>query len=198
MHRKKLLATSRILPLRKALVVYDAKTNLVSIIFYFKVLNMIKNILDKFGIVLYVQIWERRIKVTDITTQKVFDEKALVAVRNENGKKSIEAVGNSATLVSNENISVSEPFSHERLLLSSFSLAEILLRYIFKTLIKRRTFVGLKVVIHPMEKIEGGLGQIEIRAFRELAIGAGARDVKVHQGNELSILDFDYESLPRD
>ena len=159
---------------------------------------MIKNILDKFGTVLYVQIWERRIKVTDITTQKVFDEKALVAVRNENGKKSIEAVGNNATLVSNENISVSKPFSHERLLLSNFTLAEILLRYILNTLIKRTTFISPKVVIHPMEKTEGGLGQIEIRAFRELAIGAGARDVKVHQGNELPIQDFDYESLPRD
>ncbi|MCK5725656.1 MAG: rod shape-determining protein [Thiotrichaceae bacterium] len=159
---------------------------------------MIKKILDKFGTVLYVQIWEKRIKVTDITTKKIFDEKALVAVKNENGKKSIEAVGNNATLVSNVNTSVSEPFSHERLLLSNFTLAEILLRYILNTLVKRKIFVSPKVVIHPMEKIEGGLGQIEIRAFRELAIGAGARDAKVHQGRELSILNFDYESLPSD
>jgi len=159
---------------------------------------MIKNILDRFGTVLYVQIWEKRVKVTDITTKIVFDEKALVAVKNENGKKSIEAVGNNVTVVSNGNISVSEPFSHERLLLSNFTLAEILLQYIFNTLIKRKIFVGPKVVIHPMEKTEGGLGQIEIRAFRDLAIGAGARDVKIHQGKELSILNFNYESLPSD
>ena len=30
------------------------------------------------------------------------------------------------------------------------------------------------IVVHPMEKIEGGLTGIEHRAFRELALGAGA------------------------
>jgi len=162
---------------------------------------MIKNILNKFGAVLYVQIWEKKIKVTDITTKKiVFDEKALVAVKNKNGKKSIEAIGNNAALVSDSslNIEVSQPFSHKRLLLSNFTLAEILLHHIFNNEMKRHIFVGPRVVIHPMEKIEGGLGQIEIRAFRDLAIGAGARCVKVHQGKELSISNFDYEFLPND
>jgi len=159
---------------------------------------MIKNILNKYGTVLYVQIWEKRIKVTNITTKDIFDEKALVAVKSEAGKKSIEALGNNASLVTNKNTTVSEPFSHKRLLLSDFTLAEKLLQYIFNTVQKRKFGLLPRVVIHPMEKTDGGLGQIEIRAFRDLAIGAGARDVKVHLGKELSILNFDYDSLPRD
>jgi len=159
---------------------------------------MIKSILNKFGTVLYVQIWEKRIKVTNITTKDIFDEKALVAVKSEKGKKSIEALGNNASLVTNTNTIVSEPFSHKRLLLSDFTLAEILLQHIFSTLQKGKFGVRPRVVIHPMEKTDGGLGQIEIRAFRDLAIGAGARETKVYQGKELLISSFDFDSLPRD
>lgn len=159
---------------------------------------MIKKLLNKFGTVLYVQIWEKRIKVTNITTKEVFDEKALVAIRTEHGKKSIEALGNNASLVTNSNTVVSEPFSHDRLLLSNFTLAEVLLQHIFNELLKRKIGIAPKVVIHPMEKIEGGLGQIEIRAFRDLAIGAGASDTKVYQGKELLIAGFDFDSLPQD
>lgn len=42
------------------------------------------------------------------------------------------------------------------------------------------------VVIHPLEKIDGGLTQAEERLFRELAIGAGASKVIVWVGAPLS------------
>ncbi len=160
---------------------------------------MLKKLLKKFGTVLYVQIWEKKIKVTNISTGEVLEEKALVAIRTQGGKKAIEAVGNDASLITDKNITVFEPFVHKRLLLSNFTIAEILLQHEFNLLLKKeRAIFQPRVIIHPMEKIDGGLGQIEIRAFRELAIGAGARDVKVHQGVELSILNFDYEALPDD
>ncbi len=34
--------------------------------------------------------------------------------------------------------------------------------------------------IYPMEMTEGGLSEVEIRVFREVAAGAGAKDAKVH------------------
>lgn len=43
------------------------------------------------------------------------------------------------------------------------------------------------VVIHPMEKIEGGLTEIERRAFQELATAAGARETVVHEGTEIPL-----------
>jgi len=42
------------------------------------------------------------------------------------------------------------------------------------------------VVIHPLEKIESVLTQVEERLFRELAIGAGASKVIVWIGAQLS------------
>jgi len=40
-------------------------------------------------------------------------------------------------------------------------------------------------MIHPTENIEGGLTQIEQRAFRELGMAAGGCQVKVWDGPEL-------------
>ncbi len=43
-----------------------------------------------------------------------------------------------------------------------------------------------RTLLHPLETIDGGLTQIEERAFQELAIGAGASKVKVWSGPALS------------
>ena len=42
------------------------------------------------------------------------------------------------------------------------------------------------VVIHPVERIDGGLTQVEERLFYELAVGAGASKVVVWVGAPLS------------
>ena len=46
--------------------------------------------------------------------------------------------------------------------------------------------------MHPLEKTEGGLTQIEVRALQELAAGAGAIEAHVWQGREL--MDYELES----
>ena len=50
---------------------------------------MLKNILNRFGTTLYVQIWENRIKVTNLATRNVFDEKPLVAIETTDGGKQV-------------------------------------------------------------------------------------------------------------
>jgi rod shape-determining protein MreB and related proteins len=42
------------------------------------------------------------------------------------------------------------------------------------------------VVMHPLGTPEGGFTQVELRAFREMAIGAGASEVVLWTGRELS------------
>jgi len=42
---------------------------------------------------------------------------------------------------------------------------------------------------------EGGLTTIELRALRELALGAGARDAVVYQGEPLRLEKLDYNAL---
>ena len=80
-----------------------------------------------------------------------------------------------------------KPFSTERLLVGSFSAAEPTL----KSLVKKVTPRGIikkspRVVIQPMEYLEGGLSEVEERVFKELALGAGAFKVVLHTGAELT------------
>lgn len=152
---------------------------------------MIRNWINKFGTTIYVQIWENRIKVTDIETNKVFDEKPLVQIEtSQNGVKAVTAIGNNA------NFNTVNPFSHPRVLFADFFVAEQLLKLIIKQLVDNKLFSPAPViVIHPMEKTEGGLTMIEERAFMELALGAGARGAVVHQGAELPVLSINFEEL---
>ncbi len=80
-----------------------------------------------------------------------------------------------------------QAFSSERLLVGDFVVAEALLKSTISKLASSSLFaVSPVVVIHPMELLEGGLSQVEERAIRELAAGAGARKVVVWVGKRLS------------
>ena len=46
-----------------------------------------------------------------------------------------------------------------------------------------------------MEKLEGGLTQIEKRAFRELAFGAGASEIYLYSGTPLVTQGVDLNEL---
>ncbi len=82
------------------------------------------------------------------------------------------------------------PFSTQRLLIGEFTRAEALMKKGFKEVGKRGLFaVSPIVLMHPLEKVEGGLSQVEERVFTELALGAGAADVMVWTGNVLSDLE---------
>ena len=152
---------------------------------------MIKNIINKFGTILYVQIWENRIKVSDVMTSKGFDEKPLVELDlTKKNNIRVVAFGNEAGATS------VNPFSHPRVLFSDFSVGEKLLQLIIFRMLGSTFFSpSPAIVIHPMEKTEGGLTVIEIRAFRELGLGAGARDVVVYQGKPLHVQTIDFKKL---
>lgn len=156
---------------------------------------MLGRLLNRYNTALYIQIWEQRIKITDFTSGKVFEGKPLLAIDTSSGIKVVKAVGSAAILETGGNIDIVNPFSHPRSLLADFAIAEKLLRYLFKKLSDSRLFrPAPAVVIHPMEKLEGGLTDVEIRAFSELALGAGAREVFVHQEGELNIHNCDYQA----
>ena len=46
-----------------------------------------------------------------------------------------------------------------------------------------------------MERLEGGITDIELRVFKELAYGAGARDVVVYVGPTISTENFNFEEI---
>ncbi len=90
---------------------------------------------------------------------------------------------------SGKTVSVISPseFTTTRLLVGQFIEADETLRKGMQELHKDRWFATSPiVVIHPMEKTENGLSQVEERTLMELAAGAGARKSIVWVGSALS------------
>ncbi len=136
--------------------------------------------------VLYVQIWESRIKVTNLMNGKIFDQPPYMAIKPESkGGKKIIAYGNDALSVIEENAILFNPFSHPRMLLADAPAAQKLLKYAFKE--TRSSFLFSPIaLIHPMEKIEGDLTYIERAGFKSLAKDSGAESALLYVGEEVS------------
>ncbi len=158
---------------------------------------MLRQLLNKFGTTIYAQIWENRLKLTDIQSRKSFDEKPLVAINtNERSKTIVIAFGNAASLAAGNGVDVINPFSHPRVLFSDFTVGEKLFQYAIKELLGNKLLSPAPaIIVHPMEKTEGGLTMMEVRALKELAFGAGARDSIIYVGKELSPHEIDFDSI---
>lgn len=162
---------------------------------------MIKDLFKKLDSVLYIQIWENRIKVTDIHTGEIYDQVPLLAIEtNQKGQKVVSAVGNEAKKRFPDSCTeVINPFSHPRSLINDFLVAEKMLQHIFRTLLGKKLISPTpRVVVHPMEKIEGGMTMIESKAFTEMALGAGAREAVLHHGAVQSASVFDFDKIKKD
>jgi len=150
-----------------------------------------------FSSVVYIQIWSNRIKVLNCETKLVFDEEPLIAIKdNGKGKKIIVAIGNSAKSYRHDPLAeVSNPFLHPRMLFNDFVSAEKIIQYAIMQVYKSRFKPSPKVIMHPREKLDGGINYIEVRAFKEMAYGAGALEVVVYTGAELSMYNLNFKEL---
>ena len=83
---------------------------------------MFSNFIKRFSSVLYVQIWEERLKVTDVANNESFDDAPIVVIQTqEKGKKLISGIEKRAANLVKENEVAVNPFSHPRALLSDLS-----------------------------------------------------------------------------
>lgn len=140
------------------------------------------------------------LRVVDINSGTEFYQPPYIALEKDSkGKFIVKAVGVEAkNLAGTANIEVTNPFSHPRLLVGDFHKAEKILMHAVREVCGKKLFSpSPRVVIQPMEKLEGGVTDIELRVFRELCIGAGAREVVVYVGSPLAIQGFNYEDVKR-
>ena len=153
-----------------------------------------------FSGLIYIQIWEKRIKVSNVSNGIVFDETPLIAIGPVKSEpNAILAIGDSAKdILSSDSVKVTNPFSHPRMLVREFEKAEKIIQHAIREVHQAKYLrPNPKVVIQPMEKLEGGLSDVEVRVFHELALGAGARETVVHTGGELSVHSFNYEEISK-
>lgn len=160
-------------------------------------MNIFTLIRSKFSYDLYIQVWENRIKASYIQTKEVYDQAPLMAIKTtKKGEKVVADIGNSCKSLDSNKYQIINPFSHPRMLLNDFQVGQKLIQHVVKVLYGSRFFThSPRVIFQPMEKTEGGLTAIEERAFREICIGAGAREVLIHVGNEYSLYNVDFDKL---
>jgi len=96
----------------------------------------------------------------------------IIHVRNIDDRKEIE-------------LSATSPFTSERLLVGDFMVAQTLLKKGLKIVMGKKFFPPV-ILMHPIEKISGGLSQVEERVLKDLAIIAGAQKAVLWVGHELT------------
>lgn len=162
---------------------------------------MLKNLFAKyFDNILYVQLSSSSLKVTDMLSGLEFNQSPFIAIeRSDNGKSIVRAIGTEAqSLIGRVGFEVENPFLHPRQLIANFQKAEKILQHAVRMACGKKLFSpSPRIVLQPMEKLEGGLTEIEIRAFRELCLGAGAREVVIYVGSPLLMHSFNFEEVKR-
>jgi rod shape-determining protein MreB len=142
------------------------------------------SLLSAFAPLLYVQISPERLTVRDVKAGETLSEPPELAI---GPKASVVGVGAEARTRADASVQVVNPFAHPRTLVSDFTSGEQLLRAFLRRLLPRSAFgISPRVVMHPLGEPAGGFTQIEIRALREMALGAGASEVLMWQGRPLT------------
>ena len=76
-------------------------------------------------------------------------------------------------------------FSHPRMLLGDFEVAEQTLKQQIKQQHIFSSIGSYRVIVHPKEMLDGGLSAIERRAFKELFLSLGFRDAVIWENQDL-------------
>lgn len=151
-----------------------------------------------FASTVYIQLSEERIRIYHLENGAIYDQRPYIAIdESRPGKAAIHAVGDDAyALRLDKRYRVCNPFSHPRVLVSNFTRAEKVLQHGIRKVHDSQFFPASPVaIVHPLDKLEGGLTEIECRVFRELALGAGAREVQIHVGETLSLTQFEPDKI---
>lgn len=153
--------------------------------------------LSSFMPTLYVQLSPERLTVRNVRTGVSISEIPELAITRD-PKLRILGVGAEARLQASS-VEIVNPFAHPRSLVSDFTAGEQVLKGFLRRVQSGSIFaVSPKVVMHPLGDPEGGFTQVEIRAFQEMAFGAGAAKVTVWQGRMLSDQELMSGQFPMD
>ena len=161
---------------------------------------MLQHIANFWRPTLYLQIWSHRVRCVNITSGASFDDVPWMAMTPQKKRgRSVLAIGRTAVAQRGKpKIELANPFDHPRLLLSDCECAEAYLKRVFRPLCHNGLFTPApRVLLQPMEKLEGGITQIEHRALREVVLGAGAAQVIVYNGPEFEPPAFNWSRLTK-
>lgn len=149
---------------------------------------------------LYIQLSPERVLVRDPSSGEALHEVPEIAIqRTPDGKLKVLAVGSDARgAAAQPDTTVHNPFAHPRSLVSDFTLAEQVLKAFIRRVVgnKRLFLPSPRITMHPLGEHAGGLTQVELRAFHELALGAGAYQARIWLGPALTDDQLLSDELP--
>ena len=148
---------------------------------------MLANLINKVSTILYVQIWDNRLKITNMKTGNIYDDKPLIAIENEK----IIAIGKNASSYPN----AINPFAHTRVVFDNYKMAELIMRHAFEEATQRKIIFSPIAIVHVMKNLNTHLTDIEKIALCELSANAGARESIIYDGKELNMHDFNYDEI---
>lgn len=135
---------------------------------------------------LLIELSERTVAIKTFKSNTKYEDEPFIAIEKKDGKEIIKAIGKDAKYLSAPNTRVLNPFKHSRSFVADFMCAEKILQHGIYSIHKSKIRPAPRVVIHQLEKTDGGLTDIEDRVLRELALGAGAREVLVYLGERIN------------
>ena len=139
--------------------------------------------------VLYIKIKSGLLSVRNVTSGAAYEDIPEVAL-SEN-RKSVLDVGAAAARYANDpKAVVVNGFQSPRSIIGDFEAAEKALQAFIKRVAPERSWWNIfpfvpVMVIHPLEKVQDGLTQVEARALEDLCWRARAADVYVWTGRLL-------------
>ncbi|MBW9266145.1 MAG: rod shape-determining protein [Candidatus Thiodiazotropha sp. (ex. Lucinisca nassula)] len=158
-------------------------------------MSIIQLLLGKLSKDVVIEIAESQIRVFSFNGEAEYYDEPLIAIKTDGKKETILEIGkNAATHVASD-VTVLNPFSHPRSMVASFTFAEKIIQHAIRELHQSIFRPAPRVIMHQLEKNEGGLTEIEDRVLRELALGAGAREVIVYSGAKINKQIDSYDAI---
>ncbi|MFB2653671.1 MULTISPECIES: rod shape-determining protein [Shewanella] len=158
------------------------------------VFNWLKGLVSKD---LLIELTEAKTRIKSFGDKSCVEFEPVIALVDEPNQTRIKAIGHEAAGMSGKDVRLVNPFSHPRMFVASFELAEKLLQYGISQLHTSGFRAAPRVIVHQLEKTEGGLTDIEDRVLRELALGAGAREVVIYLGPRINTQFEHYDDIKR-
>ena len=144
---------------------------------------------------LLVELSESKISIKFFSSDIKYEEEPYIAIEQTKKGEVIIAIGKEAKRQNSTNILVTNPFKHPRSFVGDFFLAEKIIQHGVFEIHKSRIRPTPRIIMHQLEKVEGGLTSIEDRVLRELAVGAGAREVVIYVGGKINTSVDSFDSV---
>jgi len=144
---------------------------------------------------LLVELSESKISLKVFSSDIKYEVEPYIAIEKTKKGEVVKAIGVEAKELNSPNISVTNPFKHPRSFVADFFLAEKIIQHGVIQIHKSSVRPAPRIIMHQLEKVEGGLTTIEDRVLRELALGAGARDIVIYLGNKINTRIESFDSI---